>query len=108
MRGEEKLRAGDANPTAAYLIPFLATLAASMVSRAMSSDFEWFYPLRVAAAAGALWYCRRSCRDIDWHFGWIGAGAGVVVFALWIVLEPRASSSSPAALFHASSIARIA
>ncbi len=96
-----------ANPTAPYLMPFLAILAAAMISRAMSADFEWFYPLRVVAAAGAVWYFRRSYRDLNWSFGWIGAAAGVLVFAIWIAFEPRVASSAPSALLHASTAARI-
>ena len=96
-----------ANPTAPYLMPFLAILAAAMISRAASSNFEWLYPLRVVAAAGALWHFRRSYRDLDWGFGWLGAAAGALVFAIWIGLEPRTSGGAPTALLEASSAARI-
>jgi CAAX prenyl protease-like protein len=88
-------------------MPFLAILAAAMISRAASAGFEWLYPLRVVAAAGTLWYFRRSYRDLDWRFGWFGAGAGLLVFAIWMGLEPRASSGAPAALLEASGAARI-
>ena len=96
------------NPTVPYLMPFLAILAAAMISRALSADFEWFYPLRVVAASGALFYFRRSYRDLDWRFGWIGAAAGVLVFAIWMAFEKTFHSAAPAPLAHASSAARIA
>jgi len=95
------------NPTIPYLLPFLAILGAAMISRAMSADFEWFYALRVAAAAGALWFCRRAYKDLDFRFGWLGVAAGAVVFAIWIALEPAGHSGAPAALAQASPIARI-
>jgi exosortase E/protease (VPEID-CTERM system) len=98
----------DTNPTVPYLMPFLAILAAAMISRALSADFEWFYPLRVVAASGALFYFRRSYRDLDWRFGWIGAAAGVLVFAIWMAFEKTFHSAAPAPLAHASSAARIA
>ncbi len=98
----------DTNPTVPYLMPFLAILAAAMISRALSADFEWFYPLRVVAAGGALFYFRRSYRDLDWRFGWIGAAAGVLVFAIWMAFEKTFHSAAPAPLAHASSAARIA
>jgi exosortase E/protease (VPEID-CTERM system) len=95
------------NPTVPYLLPFLAILGAAMISRAMSADFEWFYSLRVLAAAGALWYSRRAYQALDFRFGWLGVAAGAVVFAIWIALEPAGHSASPAALTNASNLTRI-
>jgi exosortase E/protease (VPEID-CTERM system) len=80
------------NPTAAYLLPFLAVLAAGMISRAASGGFEWLYGLRFIAAAGALWYLRRSYAHLDWNFDWLAVATGVLVALLWIV---------PDVLFHA-------
>jgi exosortase E/protease (VPEID-CTERM system) len=102
--------AAGRNATAAYLIPFLAILAAAMVSRAMSGDFEWSYPLRVIAAGAALWYFRDTYRQADWRIGWPAVAAGVVVFAIWMGLEPFARASSitaPAALMNAAAGARV-
>lgn len=85
------------NPTAAYLIPFLAIIAAGMVSQAMSGGFEWFYSLRLLAALTALWWLRRSYTEIDWRFGWLGVTIGIVVFGLWIAMEPSVTRASPPA-----------
>ena len=46
------------NPTAAYLVPFLVILGAGMLTGALIGSFEWLYPLRFFAAAGALWVFR--------------------------------------------------
>jgi exosortase E/protease (VPEID-CTERM system) len=75
------------NPTASYLLPFLAILAAGMLSRAASANFEWLYALRLIAAAAALWVFRDSLRSIDWRAGWMGIAAGAAVFALWIGID---------------------
>jgi exosortase E/protease (VPEID-CTERM system) len=94
---------------AAYLAPFLAIMAASLAARAASSGFEWLYVLRVAAAAGALWYFRRSYRNIEWRFG---AGAllmGTIVFAMWVALDgfiAIAPAAAPDEFTHASFAAR--
>ncbi|MDQ2946311.1 MAG: archaeosortase/exosortase family protein [Acidobacteriota bacterium] len=45
----------DQDGTAAYLVPFLAILAAGMLSRAASGHFEWFYSIRLFMALGALY-----------------------------------------------------
>ena len=75
------------NPSAAYLLPFLAILAAGMVSTAASGAFEWLYPLRFFAALAALWYFRSSYRKMDWRFSSFSVVAGIAVFAIWIGLD---------------------
>ena len=77
-------RTGESPATAAYLVPFLAILAASFVSKAASGYFEWLYPLRFIAAAIALWCFRAEYRKLDWRFGWIAPVAGVAIFLAWI------------------------
>ena len=72
------------NPTAAYLMPLLAILAAGAVTRALSSDFEFLYPLRVAAGLWMLLRYRRSLAGLDWGWSWRGPAFGIVVFLLWI------------------------
>jgi CAAX prenyl protease-like protein len=90
------------NPTAVYLAPFLAILAAAMVSRAASGKVEWLYPLRFFAAAAAIWFYRRRYARLDWKFGWAAPAAGALVFLMWIGLDwamrVPAGSDLPAAL----------
>ncbi len=81
-----------ADATAAYLIPFLAILAAGMISRALSGGFEWLYPLRFVAAAAALWFFRSQYASLNWHFGWFAPVAGCAVFAMWIGLDSLSSA----------------
>ena len=99
------------NPTAAYLLPFLAVLAAGMLASAASSGFEWLYPLRFFAAAATLWIFRKQYAKLDWHCGWLAPVAGVLIFLLWIALDRfpthAASAAMPIALADASSSARI-
>jgi exosortase E/protease (VPEID-CTERM system) len=82
------------NTTVAYLLPFLAILAAAMISRAFSARFEWLYPLRFFAAAAVLWWNRQRYRNLNWHFGWLGLSAGTLVFAMWIALDRLATSQA--------------
>jgi len=101
------------NPVPAYLAPFLAILAATMLSRSLTGDFEWFYPLRVAAVLVALWIFRRTYRDLNWRFGWLGVGIGAVVFVLWIALDRVAGPGAggkdlTAGFFQAPKTAQIA
>ena len=95
----------EANPTAIYLMPFLAILAGSMISQLSSGGFEWLYPIRIVAAAVALWYFGRFYRMLDWRFGWMAIASGVLVFAVWIGLESVVTAGldigMPPALSHA-------
>ena len=75
------------NLAALYLLPWLAILAAGLLAQAASDGFEWLYPLRLIAALAVFFAYRRQYRRMDWRFGWLGPAAGVLVFALWIVLD---------------------
>jgi exosortase E/protease (VPEID-CTERM system) len=90
----EQLReqAGESPAIRAYLVPFLAILAAAFVSRAASGYFEWLYPLRFVAAAIALWYFWPELKKLNWRFGWIAPVTGAAVFLMWIAPSWIASS----------------
>jgi exosortase E/protease (VPEID-CTERM system) len=93
---------------APYLVPFMAIMGAGILSQAMTAHFEWPYALRLLAAAITLWIFRRRYGDIDWRFGWMGIGAGLLVFLLWVGLDRlvhgSASSGSMPSELDASSI----
>jgi uncharacterized protein len=75
---------GRDNPTAAYLLPFMALLLGGMLSRAASGTVETFYWLRLLAFAAALSYAWPGLRGVRWQWSWRGPLTGVVVFALWL------------------------
>ncbi len=74
-------------PAAAYLMPFLAILATAMISRAVSGEFEWLYPLRFASAAAVFWFFRARYAELDWRFSAYAVAAGGTVFAIWLALD---------------------
>jgi exosortase E/protease (VPEID-CTERM system) len=86
------------NPTAWYLTPFLAILAAAMVTRAATGGFEWLYPLRFFAAAIALWYFRHKYAGLDWRIGWAAPIAGFAVFAIWLGLDRMTGANADDAI----------
>ncbi len=90
------------NPAATYLLPFLSILAVGMVTGAVSGDFQWLYPLRFLAAAGALWFLRKRYAAVDWSFGWFGPAMGVLAFVIWLgmdaLLNTQAHDAMPEAL----------
>jgi exosortase E/protease (VPEID-CTERM system) len=74
---------GESPAVGAYLAPFLAILAASFVSKAVSGYFEWLYPLRFVVAAIALWHYWPEYRKLNWRFGWLAPVTGLAIFLLW-------------------------
>lgn len=78
---------GESPATAAFLFPFLAILGASFISKSASGFFEWLYPLRLVAAAIAIWFFRREYRALNWGFGWAAPLTGVGIFLVWVAPE---------------------
>ena len=68
--------AGFDNPAAPYLAPLMALVAASMLTGAFTAGFDYGYPLRVLAVAGALWVFRHQYRDLRWTWSWTAVAIG--------------------------------
>ncbi len=91
---------GESPVTGAYLVPFLAILAASFVAKAASGRFEWLYPLRFLAGAGAIWASWPELRKLSWRISWLAPLAGAAVFAIWVI--PSLFASEPESVLGAS------
>ena len=83
----------------------MAILAATMISRAASGSFEWMYPLRFAAAAGALLLFRRKYASLDWTFGWAAPAVGALV--LRPLDRPRSNRRKSHGELHTGSTSRL-
>ena len=107
----EIVEARESSATAAYLVPFLAILAASFISRGASGYFEWLYPLRFVAAALVIWHFWPEYRKLNWRFSWMAPAAGLVIFLVWIVpvwwMGARAASPLGSALMALSLPTRV-
>jgi exosortase E/protease (VPEID-CTERM system) len=95
------------NPTAVYLMPLLAILAAGAISQAASSGVEIMYPLRLVAGVSVLALYQNKLRALDWRWSWRGPAVGTFVFLVWILAArfllpasgmPEKLASLPAAL----------
>jgi exosortase E/protease (VPEID-CTERM system) len=86
------------NPDAPYLLPLLALVGITMITGALSSDFDRLYPVRVLGVAGVLWAFRRQYAQLRWGWSWLAVGVGAAVFGLWLALEPapRGATALPA------------
>ena len=79
------MTAATDNPTAAYLMPLLAILAAGTLSQALSAGFENLYPLRPVAGLCTLALYRNKLKTLDWHWTWRGPAVGILVFLVWML-----------------------
>jgi exosortase E/protease (VPEID-CTERM system) len=101
--------AGAHDPTAAYLLPLLAILAAGMLAHALSAGFDFLYPLRFVCAVAVLWAYRRSYAGLNWGFSWRGILVGVAIFGVWSAFAHFLTTAGmPAELAQLSGPARAA
>jgi exosortase E/protease (VPEID-CTERM system) len=77
----------EENPAAPYLLPLLALVAATMVSSALSEDFDVFYPFRVGVVAGVLLFFRHAYAGLGWSWSWGAVAIGAAAFVVWMALE---------------------
>lgn len=82
-------REGFGSPTTAFLLPFLALVATSLATTAVSGHIDLLYGLRAVAALVPLVLCRRYYRDIAWRWSWTAAIAGLAAAAAFVLLAPR-------------------
>ena len=76
-----------ADATAAYVAPFVALLATSLVTGLVSRDgYDAFYGLRVLVALAVLWMFRRPLAGAGWRLSWTGAAIGVAAWGVWLAL----------------------
>ena len=85
------------NPAGVYLVPLLAIIATAMFTKIFYSGFDLLYPLRVLAAAGALYFYRRELAAIRWTASLWAVALGLLVFAMWVALAPPNDASVNAA-----------
>lgn len=68
----------------ATLLPFLLLLILTMITTALSADFNWLYPLRVIGTGAAIILCWKA---IGVRLHWVGFEpifVGIVVFVFWV------------------------
>lgn len=68
----------------ALMLPFIALMAGSLLVSTFSTDPALLYPLKIAAAALAIWAFRDAFLRLVWRLDAFAVGGGVAVGALWI------------------------
>lgn len=78
-----------AAPERSRVIPFavFVLLTAGQGQLGMASAY-WVYALKTLLGAGLLWLVWRLVPEMRWRFSWQAVGTGVVVFAMWVAIDP--------------------
>jgi exosortase E/protease (VPEID-CTERM system) len=82
--------------TEAYLVPFLALLAANMITGLITAGFDYFYPFRFLVVSATLWHYRRYYEGMRFEVSWFAIAAGTATFLVWVALAPTPGRGSAA------------
>ena len=74
--------------TTAFLGPFVAMLAAAMVTRAFAAGLDWLYPVRIAVAAFVIWRCWPAYANLRWSGSFGALAIGIATFVVWMAMLP--------------------
>jgi exosortase E/protease (VPEID-CTERM system) len=77
-----------------YLVPLLAIAATGIITHALTADFDFLYPMRVVAAAMALYFFRDRLASINWTPSMAAVGLGAAVFLIWIAFARGGDAGS--------------
>lgn len=88
-RSQDAVEREATYPAAGYVAPFLVLLLARMVSEALSTEFDVYYPLRVVLMVAILVGCMDAWWPLLGRVSWkFATSVGIAVYLLWILLVP--------------------
>jgi exosortase E/protease (VPEID-CTERM system) len=75
------------NSNVALLLPLIALSSTTVLTAALSADFDWLYPVRVFATIGTLLLLHRHLSGLfPYQFSFVPIIASVGVFLIWLAL----------------------
>ncbi len=78
-----------ASPEYARFTPLLVFVIITFAGGTMGGDWMfWLYALKVAVGAWLIWEMRPVVEEMRWAFSWEAAVVGVVIFVVWVGLDP--------------------
>jgi len=79
----------------AFLAPFAALMAASIVASAFAPADQWLYILKVLAISATLWWFRDVYASLISTVSPVSVAVGFVVGVLWIATDPKLDAETP-------------
>ena len=74
--------------TLAYVLPFAVWMAGVQIRNTLGESGFWVYPIQTIVVAGILVAFRKNYHELKPKVDWIALGAGLLVFAIWVGLDP--------------------
>jgi exosortase E/protease (VPEID-CTERM system) len=88
--------------TLAYLAPFMAVMATSIVAGAFAPHDHALYALKVTAVGATLWVFRKTYAPLLSSVSLLSVAAGLAVGAVWIATDPASTPDTATAAWLAS------
>ena len=91
---EEKRRLPLDLGSTILLIPLICLIVVGLLTKAITPDFAWLYPVHIVIATFVIYFFRKSFLLFLTRPSIISIAIGVLVFILWIVLIPENQEQS--------------
>ena len=79
----------ERSPSLVRTIPFAIFLGLTFCQGQFGEASRyWFYLTKTVVGAWMLWFVRPWIAEMRWAISWEAIGVGIVVFAIWIGLDP--------------------
>ena len=79
----------------AFLAPFAALMASSIVASAFAPADQWLYTLKVVAVGATLWWFRDVYSSLISSVSPVSVAAGLIIGVLWIATDPNLDAETP-------------
>ena len=83
----ETIQVQESSDVLAFVAPFTALLASTMITQALAAGFDIFYPFRILAVGLVLWEFRHHYKEPLFTFSWTAIVGGIAVFVVWMAFE---------------------
>ena len=90
QRASKSFELGDT----ALLLPLMSLIVIGLLTKAITPDFAWLYPIHIVIASLVLYCFRKPFRLFVTRPSTLSIAIGVLVFILWIVLIPENQEQS--------------
>ena len=78
----------------ALLLPLMSLIVVSLLTKAITPDFAWLYPVHIVIATWVIYFFRKTFLLFITRPSMTSITIGVAVFIIWIILIPESQEQS--------------